>query len=409
MTTLNIILREGDELVKHFVLLLIICMTSSILNTSQISKTTRTNRVQRLSDQNLIDAAIEGNLNKIRSALKSGANVNAVDQEGRTALMHSVHNSHQTLLEILGNTGANSNEQNIINLLINAEADVNARDKLGNTALFIASASSLKNTDNISALINFGANINIQNNNGETALMKALKQRRFFESHINNIMALINAGVDLNKQDRQGHTALIIATNSGQICFVNALITAGADLNLPQFRNITPLMFASLAGHIDIVNALIKAGADYNKQAFVGETALMLAAIKGHKNIIIALLNANANPFLVTADAKIMREELLKLHIPEAEIKKNVALAGKTFDAILKKRHPQLFQDHEIQKALTDNKQRFALYKKQVAASLETAIEGTYLLPVLADIITEYAIERPEETATVDVPQCIIS
>lgn len=62
----------------------------------------------------------------------------------------------------------------IIKLLLNHGADINAQNKGGNTPLHLASMSN--NEDIVFLLLDHGANINIQNRTGETASQMARSQ-----------------------------------------------------------------------------------------------------------------------------------------------------------------------------------------------------------------------------------------
>lgn len=70
-------------------------------------------------DSGLHQAAIDGDITKIRNLLASGANVNAKDKDGRTALI---------LAALKGRV-------EVVQLLLNNGADPNAQDKQGDTAM----------------------------------------------------------------------------------------------------------------------------------------------------------------------------------------------------------------------------------------------------------------------------------
>jgi ankyrin repeat protein len=80
--------------------------------------------VQAISDlnQQLIEAAKEGDLERVKALIAAGANVNAKKNYGETALMYTA---------MLGHT-------EITQLLIKKGADVNAKTKDGETALSLA-------------------------------------------------------------------------------------------------------------------------------------------------------------------------------------------------------------------------------------------------------------------------------
>jgi len=98
------------------------------------------------------DAVRSNNVVAVREAISSGANVNAKDKNGWTALMQAAYN----------------NSLEVAKLLIKKGADVNARDIQGNTILIVA----LENNslEIAKLLIEKGTDINAKNNGGESAL-----------------------------------------------------------------------------------------------------------------------------------------------------------------------------------------------------------------------------------------------
>ena len=111
----------------------------------------------------LLFASREGYTKVVKMMLEANADVNAKDIEGWTALM-------------LASIIPYNNYTEIVKLLLEAGADVNAKDKDGDTVLIKTSGDGY--TEIVKILLEAGADINAKNINGETALDVAKKRRR---------------------------------------------------------------------------------------------------------------------------------------------------------------------------------------------------------------------------------------
>lgn len=250
--------------------------------------------------------------------LAAGADVNARDTDGKTALIRSAEKgsaSHvNALIAARADVNAKSNhgrtalmgaalkgDSECVKALIAAGADVNAKDchpagpdvplkvNYGRTAL-MAAASAL-HADCIKALIAAGANVNAKDGDGTTALIKAA----FETGSLECIKALIAAGADVNaKNTSMGHTALKLVAVKGDIDHVKTLIAAGADVNAKDNAEWTALMWSAEQGKTDSVKTLIAAGADVNSKNFKGHTALTWAVKNAHEDVVAILRAAGA-------------------------------------------------------------------------------------------------------------------
>jgi hypothetical protein len=123
-------------------------------------------------DKKLIDASIDGRQDAVKLLIKCGANINAKNNYGSTALMYASETGHIEVVKLLIEAGANvnvknksestaliyaagNNRINIIEILLKAGADINAKNKYGTTAL--VGAYENNNKDIVDLLKRYGA------------------------------------------------------------------------------------------------------------------------------------------------------------------------------------------------------------------------------------------------------------
>jgi len=158
-------------------------------------------------DKDFIRACSKNELDKVKSLLAAGANVDAATERSEiTALMYA---------SSMGYT-------EIIKTLIAAHAQLDKRNKHGHTALMYASTS---------------------------GRVDALKE-------------LIKAGANVNAADNPGRMALKFATEKGLVEVVKVLLEAGADVRgVSKNYAVTALQTAKRNGNTEIIELLQKAGA----------------------------------------------------------------------------------------------------------------------------------------------------
>jgi ankyrin repeat protein len=137
----------------------------------------------------LMCAASCGKEDTVSLLLSRGADAAVQSALGWTPLHYAAHN---------GDAGT-------INTLTRNGADPNAPDKGGMTALILASGRRNSRTDApeaVKALLAAGAGADAQDNNGITALMEAAMR-----GHVESARVLLAAGADPNLTDRNGNNA----------------------------------------------------------------------------------------------------------------------------------------------------------------------------------------------------------
>ena len=336
------------------------------------------------------DAAKARDVAAVKALLKSGADVNAAQGDGMTALHWAAMNGDTAMVQMLLSAGANirattrlgaitplhmasqGGHAQVVAALIAAGADSNSATSTGASALMYAARSG--SADTVTKLVETGADINAREKGfGQTALMiaagldrsdvvKVLLQRGAdwkIASSIADLKALTQVGDDGTGRPQQapqqqrgpdvpgvtrgyryneligtqgGLTALHFAARQGSMASAHALVDAGADVNIPSpGDHASPLLTALINGHFDLAGYLIEKGADPNLASDAG-VAPLYAVI----NVQWAPIAAYPQPraYLQQSHGYL---DMLKLLLdkgadPNARVQRKVWYSGYNFD-----------------------------------------------------------------------------
>ena len=228
------------------------------------------------------------NIEKIRTLIDKGANVNAVDRSGHSVLMNAISSKNP--------------KPEIINLLIDKGADVNFVNNIGFSVLMQAMLSKNPRPKIINLIIDRGADVNFINTIGESVLTEAALSERPKSKIID---LLIDRGADVNAVDRYGNPVLmkIVSSKYSKPEIINLLINKGADVNFYNKYKESVLMKAVLlvSPRPEIINLLIDKGADVDAIDRYGNSVLMrtIFLINPNPEIIFLLINRGANIDLI--------------------------------------------------------------------------------------------------------------
>ncbi|GJQ88623.1 hypothetical protein Trydic_g9064 [Trypoxylus dichotomus] len=221
----------------------------------------------------ILESAIQSrNEDIVRMLLKHNADVNTIYRD-KTPLLYAIIVSTRAIVELLLRNGA----------------DVNYADGYGMTSLMYVTRYR-RSKDILQLLLNFNADVNVENEDGETPLGMAIE-----EKSLEIIEILLQNGAHVNHVDSSGWTLLIHAVQREDNYAVQVLLNLNADVNIKGEDGVTPLCTAVKTRNADIVQILLEKGADVNCFDGCGISPLIAAVETGNTRLATILLENEAN------------------------------------------------------------------------------------------------------------------
>ncbi|KAF7191699.1 putative ankyrin repeat protein [Pseudocercospora fuligena] len=213
-----------------------------------------------------IDSA---NLSTIRELLRLGADPRTAHHDFGLPLHRAVH-LHLRRLEP-------GSDECVMDQLVKAGANINARNAAGDTALHLMCNSLGCRAEDLEVLLRHGADINAQNTAGDTALHLVCDR---WSDRIKIPEILLRHGADIDSRDQLGNTALHWACKNCGVATAKMLVQAGSDVQAVNSNGETPLHLACLERYkgkdqfMQVMQTLLDASADPNARRADGATPL---------------------------------------------------------------------------------------------------------------------------------------
>ncbi|RYP54685.1 hypothetical protein DL768_000621 [Monosporascus sp. mg162] len=214
--------------------------------------------------------------------LSKGANAQAVDKEGRTALHYAAEAKNTSGTNAL-HRAAKEGDLATMQMLLTEGVDVNSRDSTGATALHWAAA--WGHEPAVRLLLENGVEVTAVDRYGWSALHRAANDRHGGSSRHEAATWLLLERVDA--MAAEAAAAAEVKPAEGK---------AGSDdvghpaVQATPPKILAPLPNAATAGHTKVARLLLDNGADVGATDGMGKTALDEAATSGHNAMVFLLL-----------------------------------------------------------------------------------------------------------------------
>ena len=285
----------------------------------------------------LFEAIRAGDVQRVRAAIRAGTDANTRDETGATLLMYAVIHGSRECISLLLDRGADVNAANrygstalmwaggdasMVKSLLDRGAAVDAQTTDGTTALLVAAR--YGNLESLRLLLEHGASgaispnvreelLRIAYSDSDSTMLRMLERFGLKLTHGSELRgpvvspnvtqpAVMRRFLELGASPQETATtstitlpALSYAAGQAAAPAVAALLDHGADPNARGSRGLTPLMMAAAVDDtVEATELLLARGADVALRDEAGRTALDWALMRGETPIARVLRQAGA-------------------------------------------------------------------------------------------------------------------
>lgn len=199
--------------------------------------------------------------------------IEAVAEDGRTALQYAEQHGFQDVVQVLRDVGA---------------------DMVGNDQLAGAVESHTADQENHEPKTNSTEDRQFETNSTENTQFDEALHRAAENGHSELVQKLLDHGANIEARGKYWRTVLVSAANEGRLETVKILLDRGAAIDAKNIDGRTALHHAAMRGHINIVHLLLDQGANIEASDKNGVPALHEAGIHGLPDIVETLLDRGA-------------------------------------------------------------------------------------------------------------------
>ena len=225
----------------------------------------------------LFRATQSADADEVQRQLAQGAQVDCRDDDGITPLIWAAVYHSADCVRLLLEAGADPNgltrtgqpaliqTSNVATArcLLDAGADVNLSDRWP----ILRRTVKRQSIELLELYLEAGAEVDARDPLGWTALMLAAKR-----GELKALECLMRAGAALEAVNHLGETALFLAAEDGQTATIEALLAAGANIEARGPGGLTPVMIAAHHGHKTATKTLLARGASSTAVNDAGNT-----------------------------------------------------------------------------------------------------------------------------------------